>query len=103
MVWSFAGVRPLYGDEIAAKPQDTPRDYVLALDRDVGEAPLLTVYGGKITTYRRLAEEAYDKLAPTLRRAAGLDRARARCRAAISHVDGHRAADRETARSPCRS
>ena len=46
------------------KPQDTPRDYVLELDRVAGEAPLLTVYGGKITTYRRLAEEAYGKLAP---------------------------------------
>jgi glycerol-3-phosphate dehydrogenase len=63
VVWSFAGVRPLYGDE-SAKPQDTPRDYVLAIDREVGQAPLVTVLGGKITTYRRLAEEAYDKLAP---------------------------------------
>ena len=67
VIWSFAGVRPLY-DEESDKPQekaqDTPRDYVLALDRVAGEAPLLTVYGGKITTYRRLAEEAYGKLAP---------------------------------------
>jgi glycerol-3-phosphate dehydrogenase len=63
VVWSFAGVRPLYGDE-SSKPQDTPRDYALALDRAAGEAPLLTVYGGKITTYRRLAEEAYERLAP---------------------------------------
>jgi glycerol-3-phosphate dehydrogenase len=62
VVWSFAGVRPLYGDE-SDKPQDTPRDYVLELDRAVGEAPLLTVYGGKITTYRRLAEEALGQLA----------------------------------------
>jgi glycerol-3-phosphate dehydrogenase len=61
VVWSFAGVRPLYGDE-SDKPQDTPRDYVLELDRAVGEAPLLTVYGGKITTYRRLAEEALGQL-----------------------------------------
>jgi glycerol-3-phosphate dehydrogenase len=67
VIWSFAGVRPLYdeqGDDPEEKPQDTPRDYVLALDRVAGEAPLLTVYGGKITTYRRLAEEAYGKLAP---------------------------------------
>jgi glycerol-3-phosphate dehydrogenase len=63
VVWSFAGVRPLYGAD-DDKPQDTPRDYVLALDRVAGEAPLLTVYGGKITTYRRLAEEACAKLAP---------------------------------------
>ena len=65
VVWSFAGVRPLYGED-GDKPQDTPRDYVLELDRVAGEAPLLTVYGGKITTYRRLAEEAYGKLAPVL-------------------------------------
>jgi glycerol-3-phosphate dehydrogenase len=63
VVWSFAGVRPLYGEE-SDKPQDTPRDYVLELDRVVDQAPLLTVYGGKITTYRRLAEEALAKLAP---------------------------------------
>jgi glycerol-3-phosphate dehydrogenase len=67
VIWSFAGVRPLYNedsDKPQAKAQDTPRDYVLALDRAAGEAPLLTVYGGKITTYRRLAEEAFGKLVP---------------------------------------
>jgi glycerol-3-phosphate dehydrogenase len=67
VIWAFAGVRPLYGDEpdkTREKPQDTPRDYVLELDRVAGEAPLLTVYGGKITTYRRLAEEAFGKLGP---------------------------------------
>jgi glycerol-3-phosphate dehydrogenase len=63
VVWSFAGVRPLYDEDID-KPQDTSRDYVLELDRVAGEAPLLTVYGGKITTYRRLAEEAFGKLTP---------------------------------------
>jgi len=63
VVWAFAGVRPLYSED-SEKPQDTPRDYVLALDCAAGEAPLLTVYGGKITTYRRLAEEAYGKLVP---------------------------------------
>jgi glycerol-3-phosphate dehydrogenase len=63
VIWSFAGVRPLYGDE-PERPQDTPRDYVLELDRAAGEAPLVTVFGGKITTYRRLAEEALEKLAP---------------------------------------
>jgi glycerol-3-phosphate dehydrogenase len=60
-------VRPLHGeddDKSDEKPQDTPRDYVLELDRVAGEAPLLTVYGGKITTYRRLAEEAFGMLAP---------------------------------------
>src|SRR5882757_6865751 len=65
VIWSFAGVRSLY-DDGSAKPQDTPRDYVLALDEAAGEAPLLSVYGGKITTFRMLAEAALDELAPTL-------------------------------------
>jgi glycerol-3-phosphate dehydrogenase len=60
-VWSFAGVRALY-DDGAGKPEDVTRDYVLALDEELGQAPLLTVYGGKITTYRRLAEAAMDKI-----------------------------------------
>jgi glycerol-3-phosphate dehydrogenase len=63
VVWSFAGVRSLE-DDGSTKPQDTPRDYVLALD-DEG-APLLTVIGGKITTFRRLAEAALEELAPAL-------------------------------------
>ena len=62
VVWAFAGVRALY-DDGARKPQDIGRDYALLLDERFGEAPLLTVYGGKITTYRRLAEDALDRLA----------------------------------------
>ncbi|HEY1979946.1 MAG TPA: glycerol-3-phosphate dehydrogenase, partial [Xanthobacteraceae bacterium] len=54
VVWAYAGVRALY-DDGARKPQDIGRDYTLILDERFGEAPLLTVYGGKITTYRRLA------------------------------------------------
>ncbi len=65
VVHAFAGVRSLY-DEGSRKPQDTPRDYVLALEEGRGRAPLLTVYGGKITTYRRLAESALARLAPVL-------------------------------------
>jgi glycerol-3-phosphate dehydrogenase len=65
VLWSFAGVRALYGDA-SARPQDAPRDYVLALDDASGLAPLLTVYGGKITTFRMLAEAAIDKLVPVL-------------------------------------
>jgi glycerol-3-phosphate dehydrogenase len=65
VVWSFAGVRSLY-DDGSRKPQDTPRDYVLVLDEKRGQAPLLTVYGGKITTYRRLAEAALERLAHVL-------------------------------------
>src|SRR5262249_54011298 len=62
VVWSFAGVRSLY-DDGSRKAQDVTRDYVLTLDQRGGEAPLLTIYGGKITTYRRLAEHALDRLA----------------------------------------
>jgi glycerol-3-phosphate dehydrogenase len=65
VIWSFSGVRALY-DDGSRKPQDTPRDYLLALDAAAGAAPLLTVYGGKLTTYRRLAEEALDSLGPLL-------------------------------------
>src|SRR5262249_23105780 len=65
VVWSFAGVRSLY-DDGSRGPQDTPRDYVLALDDARGRAPLLTIYGGKITTFRRLAQAAMDRLAPLI-------------------------------------
>ena len=61
MVWAFAGVRSLY-DDGARKAQDLGRDYALVVDERHGEAPLLTVYGGKITTYRRLAEEVLGRL-----------------------------------------
>jgi glycerol-3-phosphate dehydrogenase len=63
VVWAFAGIRSLY-DDGAAEPDDVTREYVLALDKGLGVAPLLTVYGGKITTYRRLAEAALAKLGP---------------------------------------
>jgi glycerol-3-phosphate dehydrogenase len=56
-VWIYAGVRPLL-DDGSTQAKDLPRDYDFALDRPYGEAPLLTVYGGKITTYRKLAEAA---------------------------------------------
>jgi glycerol-3-phosphate dehydrogenase len=61
VVWAYAGVRALY-DDGAHTPQDIGRDYTLVLDKPYGEAPLLTVYGGKLTTYRRLAEEALARL-----------------------------------------
>jgi glycerol-3-phosphate dehydrogenase len=62
VVWAFAGVRALYA-EGAGRLQDIGREYALILDQRRGEAPLLTVYGGKITTYRRLAEDVLDRLA----------------------------------------
>ena len=61
-VWAFAGVRALY-DDGEGKPEDITREYHLELDEKFREAPLLTVYGGKITTYRKLAEAALGKLA----------------------------------------
>ena len=61
-VWSFTGVRSLY-DDGANRPEDVTRDYMLALDEKFRQAPLLTIYGGKITTYRRLAEAAMTRIA----------------------------------------
>ncbi len=65
IVWSYAGVRPLY-DDGATKAQEATRDYVLDLDAGDGRPPLLSVFGGKITTSRRLAEQALDLLRPSL-------------------------------------
>jgi glycerol-3-phosphate dehydrogenase len=61
LVWSFSGVRALY-DDGAGKPEDVTRDYELVLDAPRRVAPLLTVYGGKITTHRKLAEAAMAKI-----------------------------------------
>ncbi len=61
--WRYAGVRPLY-DDGSADPSSITRDYVLRVDAPPGAAPVLSVIGGKITTYRRLAEHALEKLAP---------------------------------------
>ena len=61
VVWTYSGVRPLYDDGAKSATAAT-RDYVLSLD-DNG-APLLNIFGGKITTYRKLAENALKKLAP---------------------------------------
>jgi len=63
VVWSYSGVRPLY-DDGAPRAQEATRDYVLKLDAQDGYAPLLSVFGGKITTYRRLAEAVLDRLKP---------------------------------------
>ncbi len=64
VVWTYAGVRPLY-DDGASEAKAATREYVFELDTP-GGAPLLSIYGGKITTHRRLAEEALEKLAPYL-------------------------------------
>ena len=68
VVWSFAGVRPLLEDGARSAASAT-RDYVLELDT-AQDVPLLNVFGGKITTYRRLAEKAVDKLLSPLGHAA---------------------------------
>ena len=61
IVWTYSGLRPLY-DDGAGKAQEATRDYVLKLDAPAGQAPLLSVFGGKITTYRKLAEAALAEL-----------------------------------------
>jgi glycerol-3-phosphate dehydrogenase len=61
--WSYCGVRALI-DDGEANPSELSRDYRLRLDGERGEAPLLSVFGGKITTYRRLAERALARLTP---------------------------------------
>jgi len=61
VVWSYSGVRPLY-DDGASDPSSITRDYVLRVDGTPGEAPLLSVFGGKLTTYRKLAEHALAEL-----------------------------------------
>jgi glycerol-3-phosphate dehydrogenase len=60
LVWSFSGVRALHDDH-ADRPEDVTRDYELVLDQRNG-APLLTIYGGKITTHRKLAEAALARI-----------------------------------------
>ncbi|WP_037488165.1 glycerol-3-phosphate dehydrogenase [Sphingomonas phyllosphaerae] len=61
IVWRYSGIRPLYDDH-AANASAVTRDYVLDLDTGTDGAPMLSVFGGKITTYRKLAEHALQKL-----------------------------------------
>ncbi|SEO53352.1 homodimeric glycerol 3-phosphate dehydrogenase (quinone) [Methylobacterium sp. UNC300MFChir4.1] len=63
VVWSYSGVRPLY-DDAAENASAVTRDYVLDVEDQGGVAAVLSVFGGKITTYRRLAEHALEKLKP---------------------------------------
>lgn len=66
IVWTYSGVRPLYDDGAKSATAAT-RDYVLSMDE--AGPPCLSVFGGKITTYRKLAEHAMEKLAPHLSQA----------------------------------
>lgn len=63
VVHTFSGVRPLYDDN-ADNPSAVTRDYVFELDAPNGDAPMLSVFGGKITTFRKLSEHALDKIKP---------------------------------------
>lgn len=63
VIWSYAGVRPLFDDGETDASQIT-RDYALELDSHIDRAPILTVYGGKLTTYRRLSERVLEMLEP---------------------------------------
>ncbi len=61
LVWSYSAVRPLF-DDGASKAQEATRDYVLKVEKADGGAALLNVFGGKLTTYRRLSEHALKKI-----------------------------------------
>jgi glycerol-3-phosphate dehydrogenase len=61
VVWTYSGVRPLF-DDGDDNPSAVTRDYHLEVDAPGGAAPVLSVFGGKITTYRRLAEHALEDL-----------------------------------------
>ncbi|EIG62239.1 glycerol-3-phosphate dehydrogenase [Bradyrhizobium canariense] len=63
IVYAFSGVRPLYDDN-AKNPSAVTRDYVFEVHGAPEEPPLLSIFGGKITTYRRLAEQALERLQP---------------------------------------
>ena len=69
MVWTYSGVRPLYDDGASSATAAT-RDYTLKVDTSAG-APVLNIFGGKITTYRRLAESAMEKIGEHLELAKG--------------------------------
>ena len=65
VVWTYSGVRPLYDDGASTATAAT-RDYVLSLSDPSAGPPVLSCFGGKITTYRRLSEEVVDRIAPAL-------------------------------------
>jgi D-erythritol 1-phosphate dehydrogenase len=70
VVSTYAGVRPLH-DDGSSNPSEVTRDYALRTDVEHGKAPLLTVFGGKLTTYRCLAEEALGHLVPFFKASTG--------------------------------
>ena len=87
VVWTYSGVRPLF-DDGDDNPSAVTRDYHLEVDAPDGAAPLLSVFGGKITTYRRLAEHALEDLRKFYPRMAG------------AWTDGKALSDGELANAP---
>ncbi len=72
--WTYSGVRPLYDEQeqtAGSAAQAATRDYVLKLAAEPGDPPMLTIFGGKITTYRRLAEAVLTRIEPLLPAASG--------------------------------
>lgn len=67
IVWTYSAVRPLY-DDGASKAQEATRDYVLKAENPDGAAPIVNIFGGKITTYRRLSEAMLEKVEALLGR-----------------------------------
>ena len=65
IVWTYSGVRPLYGDGASAA-QEATRDYILRVDGEGDAAKVVNIFGGKITTYRKLAESMLEKIEATL-------------------------------------
>jgi glycerol-3-phosphate dehydrogenase len=65
VVWTYSGVRPLF-DDGSINASAVTRDYVFDLEATNGQPPVLSIFGGKITTFRRLAEHALDELKPYL-------------------------------------
>jgi len=61
IVWTYAGVRPLY-DDGASKAQEATRDYIIRAEETIGDGTLLNIFGGKITTFRKLAFSALNKI-----------------------------------------
>jgi glycerol-3-phosphate dehydrogenase len=66
IVWAWSGVRALY-DDGASRAKEAMRNYVIDIDAAGSQPPLLTIVGGKLTTYRRLAEDVLDRLTPYLK------------------------------------
>jgi glycerol-3-phosphate dehydrogenase len=66
VITAYSGVRPLFDDDSAKSASAVTRDYVFEVDGGDGRAPIVSAFGGKITTYRKLAEHGLEKLKPFL-------------------------------------